>query len=53
MVASLLTRLSLTVVQKDKAPLIKAMLQLQKQYPHLNLQLDIIARPEQGAPHAG
>lgn len=53
MVASLLTRLSLTVVQKDKAPLIKAMLQLQKQYPHLNLPLDIIARPEQGAPHAG
>ena len=53
MVVSLLTRLSLTVVQKDKAPLIKAMLQLQKQYPHLNLPLDIIARPEQGAPHAG
>ncbi|MGK9173289.1 WGR domain-containing protein [Yokenella regensburgei] len=53
MVASLLTRLSLTVVQKDKAPLIKAMLQLQRQHPHLNLPLAIITRPGQGAPHAG
>lgn len=53
MVAALLTRLSLTVVQKDKAPLIKVMLQLQRQYPHLNLPLEIIARPGQGARHAG
>lgn len=53
MVAALLTRLSLTVVQKDKAPLIKAMLQLQQRYPQLNLPLEIIARPGQGASHAG
>lgn len=53
MVAALLTRLSLTVVQKDKAPLIKTMLQLQRQFPHLNLPLEIIARPGQGARHAG
>lgn len=53
MVGELLTRLSLTVVQKDKAPLIKTMLQLQKQYPHLNLPLEIVARPAQGARHAG
>lgn len=53
MVGELLTRLSLTVVQKDKAPLIKAMLQLQKHYPHLNLPLEIVAPSAQGARHAG
>ncbi|HHD7445147.1 TPA: hypothetical protein ACOVFI_004281 [Citrobacter braakii] len=53
MVGELLTRLSLSVVQKDKAPLIKSMLQLQKQYPHLNLPLEFVARPVQGVRHAG
>lgn len=53
MVGELLTRLSLTVVHKDKAPLIKTMLQLQKQHPDLNLPLEIVVRSAQGARHAG
>lgn len=53
MVSELLTRLSLTVVQKDKAPLIKTMLQLQKRHPELTLPLEIVVRSAQGARHAG
>lgn len=43
MVAALFTRLSLTLVHKDKSQLIKAMLTLRKQHPELDLP--IAAKP--------
>ena len=53
MVGALLSQLSLTVVQKDKGPLIKALLQLRKNHAQLNLPLEIVPRPVQGERHAG
>lgn len=40
MVAELFTRLSLTLVHKDKSQLIKAMLMLKKQHPDLDLPIE-------------
>ena len=43
MAAHLFSELSLTIIQKDKAELIKAMLQLKKRHPHLVLPISAIA----------
>ncbi|WP_058912535.1 hypothetical protein [Entomohabitans teleogrylli] len=53
MVCEIFTRLSLTVVFKDKAPLIGAMLALRQRHPDLPLPLAISARPVKGNYHAG
>lgn len=56
-VAALFTRLSLTLVHKDKAQLIKAMALLKRQYPDLQLPIETLEMPlahsAQGVRHAG
>lgn len=57
MVSEIFTRLSLTLVHKDKAQLIKAMLSLQKQHLNLRLPIELLSpqvRSEvKGVQHAG